>query len=181
MKKVFASFSAAFAAVPGVTILVSGLSVPPDSKLLFGGVLEAFGALTLLMLWINMSTLQRLKLSELNKVCLASVIVSVVCLFAYIAALNFCVVRHPYRGTVYFPLWTTGVANEMVNTAGSRLASIDRYGLAAVENAVEQSAITLALTTGVLILLYQGVLMPLTIAFGVLAVRTFRGTPKSGH
>jgi hypothetical protein len=171
MKKVFASFSASFAAVPGVTVLVSGLSVPPDSKLLFGGLLEAFGALTLLIVWINRSKIKELNLARLNRLCIAGVGISLVCLFAYIAALNFCVVNHPYRGIVYFPLWTSGVAKDMVNTAGSRLASIDWYGLAAVEEAVQQSPVSLAVTTAILILLYQGVVIPLTVAFGALAIR----------
>jgi hypothetical protein len=81
------------------------------------------------------------------------------------------VVNHPYRGTVYFPLWTSGVAKDMVSTAGGRVASIDRYGLAAVEGAVQQSPISLAPTTAILILLYQGALVPLTMAFGALAIR----------
>jgi hypothetical protein len=171
VKKVFASFSAAFAAVPGVTVLVSGLSVPPYSKLLFGGLLEAFGALTLLIVWVNKSNIRKLNLAKLNRLCIAEIVISLICLFGYLAALNFCVVSHPYRGTVYFPLWMSGVAKDMVNTAGSRLASIDRYGYAAVEQAVQQSPVTLALTTAILIVLYQGVVVPLTIAFGVLAIR----------
>jgi hypothetical protein len=171
VKKVFASFSAAFAAVPGVGVLATGLSVPPDSKLMFGGLLEAFGTLVLLIVWINKAKVKSIDIQKLNRWCIVASAVSLSCLFVYIAAFNFCVVTHPYRGTVYFPLWTSGVARNMVTASGSRLASIDHYGLAAVEQAVQTSPVALAATSAVLILLYQGIMIPLTLLFGALAIR----------
>lgn len=100
MKNVFLSFSAAFAAIPGVAVLVSGLSVPPDSKLLFGGLLEAFGALALLMVYTNKSKIKKLDLNRLNRLCAIGVMVSLASLFAYVVTLNICIVKHLSRNSI---------------------------------------------------------------------------------
>ena len=55
MKAFFVSAAAVFAAVPGLGVIASGLGTPPGTeyRLLFGGVIEGFGALALIILWVN--------------------------------------------------------------------------------------------------------------------------------
>ena len=78
MKKIFVAASAAFAAIPGVAVIASGLGTPPGSgyRWLFGGVIEAFGALALLILWINRSKLRRISKRRITR---AAIILCGVC------------------------------------------------------------------------------------------------------
>lgn len=169
MKVLFLALSAAFAALPGVAVIASGLGTPPGTgyRLLFGGVIEAFGALALLILWVNQNKLRR---RSKRKITRAAVIAGLLCLVfigAYVLVFRRTVVEHE-RGTVYYPLWLSGNVERMVERAGSRESAIERYGLGGVKNAIdEMGSLPLALTSLLLLLLYQGIFTSLTVAFGM--------------
>src|SRR5947209_6676785 len=108
MKKLFAAAAGIFGSVPGITILLSGLATPPGYGRIFGGVIEAFGALVVLLLLVNKTKLKRLTQRQVTSTALILSITSLCCLIGYIQLFNYCVVSHPVHGTVYYPLWNSG-------------------------------------------------------------------------
>lgn len=173
MKKLFLSVSGVFGVIPGVTILLSGLLVPPGKKLLFGGVVEAFGALTLIILWVNKDKLAKFSSTKATKWSIVFGILFFIFLVIYLLLNSFCVVQHETetRGTVYYPLWTSGDLTEMVKEAEGRYAALDMYGRDAVIEETHKSEISLVLTTIILLFVYQAVFSTLTTAFGILGFR----------
>jgi hypothetical protein len=168
MKKLLLALAGVFSAIPGVAVIQSGIGSPPSYKVLFGGVIEAFGAFSLLLLWINRKKIQRLAARRVTRVAVLLTVLCFVLISVYIALFAICVVEHR-RGTAYYPLWTSGKLADMVTRAGSRRAAIERYGIAAVSEAIdEMPGIATGLTTVVLLFLYQSIFTTLTIMFGLL-------------
>src|SRR6266852_4701819 len=147
MKGLFGALSSIFAAIPGIAVIVTGLGVPPGQKLLFGGVMEAVGVGTLLLIWVSRKRVSRIPPKNALKWWIVSVIAFGMFLSSYIFIFNNCVISDPYRGTIYYPVWTAGTARGMIMSAGSRFAAIEKYGLAAVEEAVEENPGLLSATT----------------------------------
>jgi hypothetical protein len=170
VNKLFLALSAAFAAIPGVAVIASGLGTPPGTyyKWLFGGVIEAFGALALLLLWVNKNKLSESK--KKLKITRAALIMGVLCfvlIAVYVLLFQHTVVEHA-RGTAYYPLWLDGTIERMVERAGSREAAIENYGIAGVQKGIdEMGGGTLALTSILLLLVYQGIFTSLTLSFGL--------------
>jgi hypothetical protein len=168
MKKFLLAVAGVFGAIPGLTVIQSGIGAPPGYKVLFGGVIEAFGTLSLLLLWINRKKIKRLSARRVTKRALALASLCFAFIAVYITLFNYCVVAHQ-RGTAYYPLWTSGKIADMVTRAGSRRAAIERYGIAAVDQAIdEMPGVPLELTAVVLLFLYQGIFTTLSVLFGLL-------------
>jgi len=169
VKKLFLAASAAFAAIPGLTVIASGLGTPPGTgyRLLFGGVIEAFGAFALLILWINRSKLRRVSKRKITRTAVMLAVFCFLFIAVYVFLFRHTVVEHE-RGVAYYPLWVSGDIKTMVERAGSRESAIERYGIAAVRKSIdEMGAIPLAATSVLLLLVYQGIFTSLTIAFGL--------------
>src|SRR5436309_1030420 len=116
MKKLLLAAAGVFGAIPGLTVMQSGIGTPPGYKLLFGGTIEAFGTLGLLVVWINRRKIKRLAMRKVTRL---SLILASTCfgfLMIYIVLFQSCVITHQ-RGTAYYPIWTTGKAAEMVRRA----------------------------------------------------------------
>lgn len=175
MKKVFLAASGVFASIPGIGIIVSGLGTPPGYAKLFGGVIEAFGALTILLLASSKGSVQKLSARQAVKFAIILAAVSLCLLVVYLQLAGFCIVAHPIHGTVYYPLWTGGHLSEMIDRAGGRYAAVDRYGFYPVSKAIQQasgSSFSLGFTTALLLLVYQGIFTTLAAAFGILGLRS---------
>lgn len=169
-KRLLLAAAGAFSAIPGVAVMFRGIGTPPDSKFLFGGVLEAFGALALLIIWLNRGNLARLSLAQLTRWIITLGFIAFAALLLYLVLHGHCVVTVTGRETVYFPLWTSGKIAAMVERAGSRPAALATYGYTEVENAIElMPGVVRPITTAILLTLYQGVFTPLTLAFGLAA------------
>lgn len=170
MKKLLLSVAGIFAAIPGLTVIQSGIGVPPGFKLLFGGVIEAFGTFSLLLLWVNRKKLKRQAAHKTTKLAIALAALCLILIALYITLFNFCIVEHQ-RGTAYYPLWTSGKIADMVSRAGSRKAAIEKYGIAAVVQAIdEMPGISLELTTVILLFFYQAIFTILSLMFGLLGL-----------
>lgn len=179
MKKFFAGLSGAIILLPGIGTMVTGLSVPPDHKLLFGGVSHTaamLGAAIVVLLRGKIRILPK-KQVAIRAVCfgVAWVVLSVV----YLILSQWCVVSHPSRGTAYYPLHISGGEIEkMVSRAGGRSAAIERYGIAAVRQEIAnmpQAQLWQGVTTAILILLYQGLYSAIVVALLI----AWAGTPPS--
>ncbi len=77
-------------------------------------------------------------------------------LIGYLFVYSNCVIEHPlYKDKLLFPFWASGKLEEMIRVAGSRYGAVDKYGLAAVFDAISQMPGTAyALALGTLLLLY---------------------------
>lgn len=169
MKKIFLAASGVFGAIPGLVIIQTGLGTPPGYNLLFGGVVEAFGALTIIILWVNRRKLEKFNYRKATKYALIFTLLCFVFLAVYIALFNHSVINNKARGTAYYPLWTSGEIAEMVTAAGGRNAAIDEYGIMEVREAIfKMPSLVLTLTTVLHLIFYQAVFTSLALAFGVL-------------
>jgi hypothetical protein len=175
MNKLLLSLSGIFAAIPGIVIMQNGLGSPPNYKWLFGGVIESFGALTLLTLWANKEKIRRLSSHTVTRTVLLLVIVAFVSIGTYVFLFDFCVVQHEVRGTIYYPLWVKGEIARMVEAAGTREAAVERYGIAGVALAINEMpniAFASAVTTTSLLFVYQTIFTSVTAAFGVVGIHS---------
>jgi hypothetical protein len=175
MKQVFLAASGAFAAIPGIGIIVSGLGTPPGYSKLFGGLLEAFGALAILLLVSGKAKIRRLSRRRATTAVLALALGSFCLLVLYLQLTGFCIVAHPTHGTVYYPLWLSGHLEQMVVRTGGRYAALDHYGAYPLIKAIQESPhypLSMVVTTAILILVYQGVFGTMTVAFGILGLRS---------
>jgi multisubunit Na+/H+ antiporter MnhB subunit len=169
MKKLYLAASGIFSAVPGLAVVWKGLGVPPGHSMLFGGFIEAAGALTLILLWVRRRELER---RPARRAIRAAAVLGGLCFSAFIAysiLLNACVKTHPIHGTVYYPLWTSGKLKISVERAGGRWQALDRYGQAEIEDELQMMpSFVLSLTTILLLVLYMTIFAALTAAFSLL-------------
>jgi hypothetical protein len=180
MKKIFLAASAVFCSIPGLLVIASGLGTPPDYKVLFGGVIEAFGVIALLILLINKRRIEALSTSKVTKIAIALAIGCVLMLFTYIYLFSQCVVTVEGRGTAYYPLYLSGEIASSVNRAGSRRAAIERYGIDEVlEEIDELPGHYLTLTTILLLFVYQLVFTTLTVTFGLIGFHQKQELPTN--
>lgn len=171
MKKLFLAASGLFATVPGLTILWKGIVTPPGYVHIFGGLIEAFGAISFITLWVNQSRLKRIRPYKITKAVILLCIGCFLSIVIYLGLFNFCVIGDPIRHTVYYPLWTSGEIAEMIDDSGSRYKTLQDNGFAAVYYKIRQMPyypLAIAVTTALLLFLYQAMFTTLTIAFGVL-------------
>ncbi|HKO97013.1 MAG TPA: hypothetical protein VJU86_08480 [Pyrinomonadaceae bacterium] len=168
MKNFFLALSGSFAAIPGVAIMVKGIGTPPGYAFMFGGIIEAFGSLALILLWLHRDKIQRIKPRRITKVSIILASVSFLSLVLYIVLFKLCVVSHPTHHTVLFPLWTSGELAKLVSAAGGRWAALDEFGWFGVYGAVEKMpSYAVPVTVAALLVCYQSVFTTLTIAFGL--------------
>jgi hypothetical protein len=169
MKRLLLAVTGLLGAIPGLAVIQSGIGSPPGYKILFGGTIETFGALSLLLLWINRKKIKRLAARRVTRTAIALAALCFVFIAFYITLFSLCVVGHQ-RGTAYYPLWTGGKAADMVARAGSRRAAIERYGIDAVVQAIdEMPGGAVELTTVVLLFVYQGIFTTLSLMFGLVS------------
>lgn len=173
MKKFFLAATGLFAVVPGLGIILKGVGTPPGYAYIFGGIIEAFGALSLILLYTNRRAIKKLKPGRVTKVAIGLSLLAACSLIVYIALFTFCVVGDPIRHTVYYPLWTTGDAAEMINDAGGRYKALQANGFAAVYRAIREMPyypVAIALTSAVLLFFYQAIFTSLAVAFGLIGI-----------
>jgi hypothetical protein len=110
-----------------------------------------------------------LEKSKATRFSIALGIAAFMFLAIYTSLFHFCIVKNETRGTAYYPLWTSGQIARMIESAGSRQAAIDKYGIAAVDLAIHKMPdIVLIVTSILLLLFYQAVFTSLATAFGIL-------------
>jgi hypothetical protein len=176
MKQLFLAAAAVFSSIPGLLVIASGLGTPPNYKVLFGGVIEAFGVIAILVLWINKNKIKKMPTRKVSKVAIVLALACILLLFTYLYLFNQSVVTVEGRGTAYYPLYISGEIAGMVNTAGSRKAAIERYGIdEVVEQIDKMPEFYSTLTTVTLLFTYQLVFTILTITFGLLGFHKGQG------
>jgi hypothetical protein len=184
MNKLLLSLSGIFAAIPGILIMQNGLGSPPTYKWLFGGVIESFGALTLLALWANREKIRSWSAQTVTRIVIALIFVAFISIALYLFLFGLCVVQHQTRGTVYYPLWLQGEIAAMVETAGTREAALERYGYGGVVLAINEmpnTALVYAITTTLLLFIYQTIFTSVTASFGILGIQSGASIVESAN
>lgn len=176
MKKVsdlFTLASGVFGVIPGLAILLTNIGVPPDeSKELYGGIIEALGILTLLLLWLNKSRISKATEKTITKRALICVSVFLVMLFVYLFVYNYYVLKSGHSKPLFFPFWPQGELQYNIWKYGGRMQIIHAFGRDDVFNLIEESSkVPLIFTSLIFLLIYQAVFMSLTTAFGLLGIK----------
>jgi hypothetical protein len=173
IKSLFKWSSGTLALVPGFAIILSNLGVPPGiSATLYGGVIEATGSITFLIMLINKEKISSWKLAKINRIAIVSFCLFVLACIAYLALYNLQVVySEKYDIHILFPLWSGKELTFMIGQAGSRSQSIDAYGPAGVQQAINRSPGALETTRIMFSLLYILLFETLVVAFGVLGFK----------
>lgn len=167
------------ALLPGTVTLSTGLGVPPNQLAAFSLVAFLVPGLTVAGVFAGRFRVRAIDPQTTRRLTTGLLTVAAAVLIAYSSIYNFCVVDH-FSGpdAVYFPLWTTGQAAEMVARAGGRFAAIERYGPAALVDAVARMPPEAMLLTNVgLVLLYATVA---TVVPAVLSIWAVREVSSSG-
>ena len=170
MDKLLIWASRAVALLPGVAVLATGIGSPPGYEKIFGGLIEAFGAVCLLVIELNRGRLRKSRRVSVTNAALVAAITSFLLFVAYIPLVDYCVVRIPGRTPVYFPLIACRNLQSEISEAGSRAALVNKWGSAEVDEIVRECPEICRIgTTVVLLLFYASALLMLTIALGVAA------------
>ena len=170
-QRLLASASAAVGVIPGFTVMAVGLGAPAGRQVLFGGVMEAIGALTLLTAWANRARIQKWSLNKTNKTIKILGAAAVSALVLYLIAFQAYVFELPGRAQVIYPLVPRGAVAEAIATAGGRAAAITYNGAGEMNAMIFAHPIGVALTIVTLLLLFQAIFTCLTAAFAVAAIR----------
>ena len=164
-----------FHLIPGIAILLEGIKTPPGNKILFGGVTEAFGVLSLFLLYICTNKIKNINDRKIIKWAIGLAICTFVFLAAYLCVFDYCVVPYDYEGkqySAYFPIYLDANLRKMMEDDNGRdmgkLWAINKYGITEINDQIKAKSIYLTITTILLLSLYQGTLLPIAIAFGII-------------
>lgn len=179
MEKLYKSASAAVAVIPGITVLASGVWVPPGHKPVFAIVLEVFGIGAWLLVRANKESVQALTARVANGIALALFLGFLAAVVGYKLLFDHCVVHAtasewPGQDPVFFPLSLRGDIAKAVADAGSRLTVVDRFGPSEITlklPAMPDYDTAILWTKVVLLAVYSGMVAILTSLFGILGLR----------
>jgi hypothetical protein len=175
LSKVFTYASGVLAAVPGLTVLATGVGVPPGQRWLFGGVMEAAGVLFILTLILYKGAIRKATRRELVRGAGLAFACFLVALVGYLGVQNSCLVTSTdpemaNYGPVYFPLWLNGEIHDRVEREGGRLAVVNKYGPYNVDQQLgKMQGVLLARTTTTVAMMFLFALwsVSLAAAFGL--------------
>lgn len=184
MKKVsdlFTMASGVFGVIPGLTVLLTNIGVPPDeSKELYGGIIEALGIVTLLMLWLNKSRIANATEKSITNWALICVGLFLVMLFVYLFVYNYYVIKSGHSKPLFFPFWPQGDLQYNLWKYGGRMQIIRAFGRDDVYTLIEESSkVALIFTSLIFLLIYQAVFMSVTMAFGLLGIKISTSEPST--
>lgn len=181
MKRFYIGLGGILSGIPGLATLIEALPVPPEWRLLFASLSGIFALLGLALVFVSKGKLKRL--AKGNVVVRAIVFAVIGLLFGllYVGIAPHCVVKHPRRGTAYYPLYITGGdIDVMVKRQGGRQAAIGQYGIDAVRDAVANmpnGSVWIGITTALLLTLYIGFHGSIVIALGIAWAGSAEGEP----
>ncbi|MDB5012529.1 MAG: hypothetical protein JWQ25_731 [Daejeonella sp.] len=174
ISNLFTIASGAFGVVPGVTVLISSIGVPPNtSKTLFAATIEALGVFTLLIIWANREKIEQYSIKKATKWAIIAMALFVITLFTYLFLYNYLVISVENSEPLLFPLWPQGLLKTAIEQMGTRENLINQWGRDDVYKVIQSSStISILLTTLSLLLIYQAIFISLTFAFGILSIIT---------
>jgi hypothetical protein len=169
----FTIASGIFAVIPGITVLISNVGVPPGaSSTLFAATIEALGVLMLLILWLNKKWINNLTMEKTTRLAIVGAIIFLVALFSYLFLFGYYVEDVPDSNALFFPFWPQGELKENLVSMGSRAELIRQWGRDDVYNVIQSSSKSaLLMTTLIFLFVYQLIFLALTFSFGILGIK----------
>ncbi len=171
--KVFSGISATFALIPGMTILVTNLGVPPGaSQVVFGASIESVCVLVLLTLWVNKQKIKRLATRLITKYTIILGIAFVTLFISYLFLYGYYVEEIPHTADLLFPIWPDGELAEGLQMHGGQLRLVEAWGRDDVYKVIQSSSpVAVQLTIILFLLNYMGIFVMLTAGFGILGIK----------
>jgi len=167
MKKAIERIKYLFGLIPGIFIMITNLGVPPgQSKLLFGGLIEIFGAMTLWLLVIKKNKLKTLLESRHFNYSFLFAILSILFIVSYFF-INSYFVKGKENHYVIYPIVITSdsLKNEIARYKYEGL--IDEYGRDEVEKFInDEEPFYASLTEIIFFLNYLFIFISIVITFG---------------
>ncbi len=172
LKSIFVTASGVFAIIPGLTVLVSNIGVPPNtSKYIFSGTLESLGIFTLLILWLNKDHFNKYSKRAITRIGITSILVFLFALATYIILFGYQVLDLPFQDSLFFPLWSDGKLKNGLETFGSKYELVRQWGRDEVFRQIQRSSsFALLATTIIFLFIYQLIFVSLTFCFGLLGI-----------
>jgi hypothetical protein len=174
----FTLASGIFAVIPGLTVLISNVGVPPNaSKTLFSATIESLGVLTIILLWLNRKWIQGLSVRTVSKLGIISIVLFITCLFLYIFLYGYLVFQYKISEPLFFPLWSEGKLTYWLQKFGNRSDLIENLGRDDVYRLIQESSMTpLLFTTLLMLFIYQLIFVSLTFSFGIIGIKSHTDT-----
>lgn len=171
--KVFSGISATFALIPGITILMTNLGVPPGaSQIIFGASIESVCILILLILWVNRQKIKQLSSPRITKYTILLGGSFVFLFISYLFLYGYYVEEVPHTAPLLFPVAPRGELAEGLQTFGSQLRLVEAWGRDDVYKVIQSSSsVSIQLTIILFLLNYMGIFITLTTGFGLLGIR----------
>ena len=173
VKSILKTASSTFGLLPGICIMLTNIGLPPGlSNVLFGGIVEAAGALTLLLLALRKKNIQALSGKRIMRLSLVFFICFLTTFLGYIFLYSSSIVHNSFWDqTIFFPFWNTPDLKEAIKRYGSRNDAITNYGPDAIREMILESPVFLTLTKLLLASLYLAIFESLTLSFGFAAIK----------
>jgi multisubunit Na+/H+ antiporter MnhB subunit len=165
--------SSTFGLLPGICIMLTNIGLPPGlSNVLFGGIVEAAGALTLLLLAIRRKNIRAISGKRITRLSVLFFLCFLMSFFGYIFLYFSSIVHNSvWDTTIYFPLWSTNDLRDAVERFGSRNDAITNYGPDAIRNMIMENPTLLTVSKLLLAVLYLAIFESLTLSFGFAAMK----------
>lgn len=178
--KVFSGISATFALIPGMTILITKLGVPPGaSQVVFGASIESVCVLILLTLWVNKQKIGLLPSRLITKYTIIMGVTFVILFISYLFLYGYYVEEVPHSANLLFPLWPGRELAEGLQMHGSQLRLVEAWGRDDVYKVIQSSSsISVQLTIILFLLNYMGIFVTLTTGFGILGIKVAETNEK---
>lgn len=172
MKRVLLAAASAFACIPGLAAILSGLGAPPTAGVWFGGLATSMGVVTILIVMLHSPDLARVQTKIVTRWAVVLLGVGAIMILFYTLLFDWCVVSNPKYGAVVYPLWATGDLAKLIVQAGGRWEALDRYGIAGIDAAIQKSSSVIwTLTIGSFVTVYSTLVVCFTAAFALPAAR----------
>lgn len=175
MATVWKAATGVLSAAPGLAAIAVGLGAIPGYRLLFGGVLEAAGAMSIMVVWMRRDSIRRM--TRKRVAVRAYVLLGIACaaLVAHLFLFQHVVVSTDAWGenaTVVYPLWLTGDLKTLAAKSGGRAAALAKYGPRDIGPRIKNAPLFSRAASVILLLgTYSVLVIGIVRAFAELAVR----------
>jgi hypothetical protein len=172
MKRTLMYTTGILATVPGLAPLIGFLPTPPGQKAIFVTVAEFLGVAVILLLWTWRKRILRMGRRSTTRISAFIVLVFFLAFGASEWLHTVTLASEEGRTTVFVPLCPGENLRYMINEAGSVHMALIRYGSDALVDASQETPGWLAITTVLLLLAHEVMLLaPVVLCCG-LALKT---------
>ncbi len=178
MTKLLKLVTAFFGLIPGISVMISQLGVPPGvSSGLFGAVIETLGVATLLILILNRKWIKEMSIKKMNVLVGISLFLFLASFSLYLYLIGYVVIQLPNSDPLYRPFWPQGELKKSLESASSFEALTQLWGRDDMDRVIQETSKPALLTTTIILLsIYQLIFVSLTFVFGILTIKNSKAS-----